>query len=248
MHFGVITLFPEALLGLLEVGVIGRALRSGVVSVATESPRDHAHDRHRSVDDRPFGGGPGMVMTPQPTCDAIGVLQQQLPGAPVVFLTPQGQPFTQAKARAWSTSESLILLCGRYEGIDERIVHSAVDEEVSLGDFVLSGGEVAAVAVIDAVARLVPGVLGHPESAAQDSFAEDGWLDCPHYTRPEEFNGMAVPPVLLSGDHKAIQQWRRQQALTRTWQRRPELIDESALSDAEQALLNDITSDDSDRQ
>ena len=184
-----------------------------------------------------------MVMTPQPTVDAINALRQTLPKARVVYLTPQGSVFDQAKAVEFSQLESLILLCGRYEGIDERIVVSAVDEEVSLGDFVLSGGEVAAAAIIDAVARLVPGVLGHPESAEQDSFAADGWLDCPHYTRPENFNGMAVPSVLMSGDHKAIALWRRQQALTRTRLRRPELIDGSALTDADIELLNKIESE-----
>ena len=243
MQFGVVTLFPEALLGLVEAGVIGRAISNGKVAVSTESPRLHAHDKHRTVDDRPFGGGPGMVMTPQPTVDAINALRHKLPTAKVVYLTPQGSVFDQAKAVEFSQSESLILLCGRYEGIDERIIECAVDEEVSLGDFVLSGGEVAAAAIIDAVSRMVPGVLGHPESAEQDSFATDGWLDCPHYTRPENFNGMAVPPVLMSGDHKAIALWRRQQALTRTRLRRPELIDQSALTEADKKLLNNIEPD-----
>jgi len=242
MRFGVVTLFPEALMGLLEVGVIGRAISADTVSVETESPREHATDKHRTVDDRPFGGGPGMVMTPQPTVDAIAALKQRLPTAKVVYLTPQGPAFDQAMAESFCEAGSLILLCGRYEGIDERIIESAVDEEVSLGDFVLSGGEVAAVAVIDAVSRLVPGVLGHPESAGQDSFSADGWLDCPHYTRPENFDGRSVPPVLLSGDHKAIALWRREQALTRTRLRRPELIDESALTESDRALLNEIES------
>ena len=243
MRFGVVTLFPDALLGMVGAGVTGRAIGDGKMVVNTESPRAFAHDKHRTVDDRPFGGGPGMVMTPQPTVDAINALRQTLPKARVVYLTPQGAVFDQAKAVEFSQLESLILLCGRYEGIDERIVVSAVDEEVSLGDFVLSGGEVAAAAIIDAVARLVPGVLGHPESAEQDSFAADGWLDCPHYTRPENFNGMAVPSVLMSGDHKAIALWRRQQALKRTRLRRPELIDESALTDADIELLNKIESE-----
>ncbi len=244
MQFGVVTLFPEALMGIVEAGVVGRAIRDGKVDVFTESPRSHAHDKHRTVDDRPFGGGPGMVMTPQPTMDAIGTLRQRLPKAKVVYLTPQGSVFNQAAATRFSQAESVILLCGRYEGIDERIIDSAVDEEVSLGDFVLSGGEVAAAAVIDSVSRLVPGVLGHPESASQDSFAASGWLDCPHYTRPEIFNGMAVPPVLMSGDHKAIALWRRQQALTRTRLRRPELIQSSALTPADRALLKKIESED----
>lgn len=240
MKFGVVTLFPDSVRTLTDMGVIGRAIERGQVVIDTESPRSHAHDKHRTVDDRPFGGGPGMVMTPQPTLDAIHALKERLPAARVVYLSPQGAVFNQAMAQRFSEMESLILLCGRYEGIDERITESAVDEEVSLGDFVLSGGEVAAVAVIDAVGRLVPGVLGHPESAVQDSFAVDGMLDHPHYTRPELYDGMAVPSVLVSGDHKAIALWRRQQALLRTSQRRPELIEESALSAEDKALLKKI--------
>ncbi len=240
MKFGVVTLFPESVAALTDIGVIGRAIERGEVVVDTESPRGHAHDKHRTVDDRPFGGGPGMVMTPQPTLDAIQALKARLPPSKVIYLSPQGAVFDQAMAQRFSEMDSLILLCGRYEGIDERITERAVDEEVSLGDFVLSGGEVAAAAVIDAVARLVPGVLGHPESAVQDSFADDGLLDHPHYTRPELYDGMAVPSVLLSGDHKAIAMWRRQQALLRTSRRRPELIEESTLSEADKALLKKI--------
>jgi len=183
-----------------------------------------------------------MVMTPQPTIDAVNALKDRMPAAKVVYLTPQGSVFNQSTAKRFYRSQALILLCGRYEGIDERIIDSVVDEELSLGDFVLSGGEVAAAAVIDSVSRLVPGVLGHPESAEQDSVAAEGWLDCPHYTRPTEFNGMAVPPVLTSGDHKAIALWRRQQALTRTRLRRPELIDESVLTDADRTLLDSMDS------
>jgi len=243
MRFGVVTLFPDAVTNMVDIGVIGRALRGGTVSMETESPRDHALDKHRTVDDRPFGGGPGMVMAPQPTVDAIASLKARMPDAKVVYLTPQGEPFTQGLAKTLCDAGSVILLCGRYEGIDERIIESVVDQEISLGDFVLSGGEVAAAAVIDAVSRLVPGVLGHPESADQDSFSDNGWLDCPHYTRPEIYNQMAVPSVLLSGDHKAIAAWRRKEALTRTRLRRPELIDRSALSEADKALLNDIERD-----
>jgi len=242
MQFGVVTLFPESLEAFVAAGVVGRALSDGKVSLDTESPRQHARDKHRTVDDRPFGGGPGMVMTPQPTIDAVTALKARMPEAKVVYLTPQGSVFNQATAKRYCQARSVILLCGRYEGIDERIIDSCVDEELSLGDFVLSGGEVAAAAVIDSVSRMVPGVLGHPESAEQDSFAADGWLDCPHYTRPTDFNGMAVPAVLTSGDHKAIALWRRQQALTRTRLRRPELIDESVLTDADKALLNKLDS------
>jgi len=245
MQFGVVTLFPESLKAFMAEGVVGRAISDGKVSLDTESPRQHAHDKHRTVDDRPFGGGPGMVMTPQPTIDAVQALKARMPAAKVVYLTPQGPVFNQATAQSYCLAQSVILLCGRYEGIDERIIESCVDEELSLGDFVLSGGEIAAAAVIDSVSRLVPGVLGHPESAEQDSFAAKGWLDCPHYTRPTEYDGMAVPSVLTSGDHKAIALWRRQQALTRTRLRRPELIEESDLSDADKALLNRIDSGDS---
>lgn len=244
MQFGVVTLFPESLEAFVAAGVVGRALTDGKVSLDTESPRQHAHDKHRTVDDRPFGGGPGMVMTPQPTIDAVKALKARMPAAKVVYLTPQGSVFNQATAKRYCLAQSVILLCGRYEGVDERIIDSCVDEELSLGDFVLSGGEIAAAAVIDSVARLVPGVLGHPESAEQDSFAANGWLDCPHYTRPTEFDGMAVPSVLTSGDHKAIALWRRQQALTRTRSRRPELIEESVLTDADKAFLNTIDSTD----
>ncbi len=242
MQFGVVTLFPESLEAFVATGVVGRALSDGTISLDTESPRQHATDKHRTVDDRPFGGGPGMVMTPQPTIDAVNALKARMPAAKVVYLTPQGAVFNQATAKRYCLLQSVIMLCGRYEGIDERIIESCVDEELSLGDFVLSGGEIAAAAVIDSVSRMVPGVLGHPESAEQDSFAETGWLDCPHYTRPTDFNGMAVPPVLTSGDHKAIALWRRQQALKRTRLRRPELIDESALTDADKIFLNTIDS------
>jgi len=237
MKFGVATLFPELMEGALGHGVVGRAKEREQIELVLANPRDWATDKHRTVDDRPFGGGPGMVMTPAPLSAAIGSLKIQLPDAPVVYLSPQGRVFDQNRARQWQEHGGLILIAGRYEGIDERVIDKLVDEEVSLGDFVLSGGEFAALAIIDAISRLVPGVLGDPSSALEDSFGEDGLLDCPHYTRPEIYNGQSVPGVLMSGDHKAIARWRRQQALTRTRDRRPELLEKAALSTEDNVFL-----------
>ena len=237
MKFGVATLFPELMEGALGHGVVGRAKEREQIELVLANPRDWATDKHRTVDDRPFGGGPGMVMTPAPLSAAIGSLKSQLPDAPVVYLSPQGRVFDQNRARQWQEHGGLILIAGRYEGIDERVIDKLVDEEVSLGDFVLSGGEFAALAIIDAISRLVPGVLGDPSSALEDSFGEDGLLDCPHYTRPEIYNGQSVPGVLMSGDHKAIARWRRQQALTRTRDRRPELLEKAALSTEDNVFL-----------
>jgi len=237
MRFGVATLFPELMEGALGHGVVGRAKEREQIELVLANPRDWATDKHRTVDDRPFGGGPGMVMTPAPLSAAIGSLKSQLPDAPVVYLSPQGRVFDQNRARQWQEHGGLILIAGRYEGIDERVIDKLVDEEVSLGDFVLSGGEFAALAIIDAISRLVPGVLGDPSSALEDSFGEDGLLDCPHYTRPEIYNGQSVPGVLMSGDHKAIARWRRQQALTRTRDRRPELLEKAALSTEDNVFL-----------
>ena len=230
MQVGVVTLFPELVDGALEHGVIGRARKKGQLRLEMTNPRNWATDKHRTVDDRPFGGGPGMVMKPEPLSAAIESLKQRFAEAPVVYLSPQGKVFDQSMARRWQSHGSVILIAGRYEGIDERVINSVVDEEVSLGDFVLSGGEFAALAVIDAVTRLVPGVLGDPSSAEEDSFGEDGLLDCPHYTRPENHKGEFVPGVLLSGDHKAIARWRRQQALTKTRDRRPDLLENADLT------------------
>ena len=221
MRIAVVTVFPESLSAVTDIGVSGRAVRDGRLTVTAVNPRDFTEDRHRSVDDRPYGGGPGMVMSPEPLDAALGVARASAgEGAPVVYLSPQGRRFDDSEARRLATLPGLVLLAGRYEGVDERLIEKAVDEELSIGDYVLSGGEVAALVVIDAVARLLPGVLGHEESAEQDSFA-DGLLDCPHYTRPEQFDGRPVPPVLTSGDHEAIRRWRLQQALGRTWERRP---------------------------
>jgi|TARA_R110000822_G_scaffold31316_6_gene90628 tRNA (guanine37-N1)-methyltransferase len=232
-----VTLFPEMFAALTEYGVTGRAVKRGQLSVEFSNPREHAHDRHRTVDDRPFGGGPGMLMKVEPLLEAIEAIRQKAPSPPrVIYLSPQGQPLTQQRAQELAEMDSLVLLCGRYEGIDERIIEMCVDEEISIGDYVLSGGELGAMVVLDAVTRLIPGVLGHADSAVEDSFTE-GWLDCPHYTRPEEFEERRVPEVLLSGNHELIRRWRLKQSLGRTWQRRPALLKDLTLSKEQQQLL-----------
>ena len=240
MHFDVISLFPEMVATIAEFGVVGRARKRGLVTLDIENPRDHTSDAHRTVDDRPYGGGPGMVMKYEPLAGALAAAKSQSPaGSPVVYLSPQGSVFDQATANRFAALPGLILLAGRYEGIDERFIEAHVDEELSLGDFVLSGGEVAAMAVIDAVVRLLPDVLGDDESAAQDSFME-GLLDHPHYTRPEEIEGRTVPDVLLSGDHAEIARWRLKEALGRTLVRRPDLVEKLGLSDEQQTLLDEF--------
>ena len=237
MWAGVVTLFPEMFTALTEHGVTGRAVKRGQLTVEYSNPRDHAHDRHRTVDDRPFGGGPGMLMKVEPLLEAIEAIREKAPSTPrVIYLSPQGQPLTQQRAEELAQLDSVVLLCGRYEGIDERIIEMCVDEEISIGDYVLSGGELGAMVLLDAVTRLIPGVLGHADSAVEDSFSE-GWLDCPHYTRPEEFAGQRVPEVLLSGNHALIRRWRLKQSLGRTWLRRPELLRELELSKEQQQLL-----------
>lgn len=237
MWAGVVTLFPEMFTALTGHGVTGRAVKRGQLTVEYSNPRDHAHDRHRTVDDRPFGGGPGMLMKVEPLLEAIEAIREKAPSPPrVIYLSPQGQPLTQQRATELAQLDSMVLLCGRYEGIDERIIEMCVDEEISIGDYVLSGGELGAMVLLDAVTRLIPGVLGHADSAVEDSFSE-GWLDCPHYTRPEEFAGQRVPEVLLSGNHALIRRWRLKQSLGRTWQRRPELLKELTLSKEQQQLL-----------
>ena len=240
MKIGVVSLFPEMVNTVVEHGVVGRAVERQLLSLHYENPRDYASDVHRTVDDRPYGGGPGMVMKYEPLAEALEAARTELPAkSPVVCLTPAGRVFDQQVAKRLAGMQGFILLAGRYEGIDERLIESQVDEELSLGDFVLSGGEIAAMAVIDAVVRLLPGVLGDDESAVQDSFME-GLLDCPHYTRPEEIEGRAVPEVLLSGDHARIARWRRKQALGRSYLRRPELIERMQLSREEQELLDEF--------
>jgi tRNA (guanine37-N1)-methyltransferase len=237
MRAAIVTLFPDMFDAITEYGVTGRAIRDGLVNLAFWNPRDFTRDRHRTVDDRPYGGGPGMLMKTEPVAEAIMAAKAALPSAKVIYLTPQGRVLDQAAINRLAREEALILLCGRYEGIDERVIESQVDEEWSLGDYVLSGGEVAAMACLDAIIRLQPGALGHEDSAEEDSFMQ-GLLDCPHYTRPEHYAGKSVPPVLLSGDHEAIRKWRLQQSLGRTWQRRPELLERMTLNDEQRALLD----------
>lgn len=238
MRWGIVSLFPEMVQQALATGVVGRALETGLIELAVFNPRDYATDVHRTVDDRPYGGGPGMLMRVETLRAAIAAAKVQLAKAPVVYLSPQGETLTQAICAEFAALESVILVAGRYEGIDERVIALDVDREVSVGDYVLSGGEPAAIVLCDAVSRLVPGVLGHAESAQQDSFS-DGLLDCPHYTRPEEIDGLRVPEVLLSGHHARIERWRRQQSLGRTLQRRPELLAGQTLSEDDQRLLNE---------
>ena len=240
MHISVVSLFPEMVSTIGEYGVVGRAQQRELMTLEVENPRDHASDAHRTVDDRPYGGGPGMVMKYEPVAAALEAAKGNLPaGCPVVYLSPQGQAFDQAMAQRFAKMPGLVLLAGRYEGIDERLLESHIDEEVSLGDFVLSGGEIAAMAVIDAVVRLLPGVLGDDESAVQDSFMR-GLLDHPHYTRPEEIAGRKVPDVLLSGDHARIARWRQRQALGRSYLRRPDLLEKLDLDDEQQTLLDEF--------
>lgn len=237
MRIDVISLFPGFVAQVAAFGVVGRAVERGLLSVHGWNPRDHASGNYRRVDDRPFGGGPGMVMLVDPLRSAIHAARAADP-APVrvIYLTPQGVRLTQSKVRELASSERLVLLCGRYEGIDERLVMSEVDEELSIGDYVLSGGELPAAVLIDAVARLRDGVLGDADSATQDSF-EGGLLDCPHYSHPKHHELGDVPDVLRSGDHAAIARWRRMQSLGRTATRRPDLLDETALSKADRTLL-----------
>lgn len=223
MKIGVITLFPEMFDAVVDYGITSRAVDQNLVSVQCWNPRSFTHDRHQTVDDRPYGGGPGMVMKVEPLRDAIRAAKVELPQAKVVYLSPQGRRLDQGGVVELAAREQLILVAGRYEGIDERLIGTEIDEEWSIGDYILSGGELAAMVMIDAVTRLLPGALGHEQSAQQDSFTE-GLLDCPHYTRPEVYEGRRVPDVLLSGNHELIRRWRLQQAIGRTWLRRPELL------------------------
>jgi tRNA (guanine37-N1)-methyltransferase len=223
MKIGVVTLFPEMFDAVVDYGITSRAMDQQLVSVQCWNPRTFTHDRHHTVDDRPYGGGPGMVMKVEPLRDAIRAAKAELPQAQVIYLSPQGRPLDQRGVVELAGREQMILVAGRYEGIDERLIGTEIDEEWSIGDYVLSGGELAAMVMIDAVTRLVPGALGHELSAQQDSFTA-GLLDCPHYTRPEIYEGQRVPEVLLSGNHELIRRWRLQQAVGRTWLRRPELL------------------------
>ena len=235
IRFDVVTLFPEMFAAITGSGITSRALDAGLYSVTTWNPRDFTTDNYRTVDDRPYGGGPGMVMLPEPlerTLDAV----KTAGGGRVVYLTPQGRRLDHRRVMGFSNEKSLTLLCGRYEGVDERLLERRVDEEISVGDFVLSGGELAAMALIDACVRQLPGALGDESSALEESFA-DGLLDCPQYTRPEVYSERKVPEVLLSGHHENIRRWRLKQALGRTWLRRPDLLDVRTLSAEEKKLL-----------
>jgi tRNA (guanine37-N1)-methyltransferase len=240
MRFDVVTLFPEMVIAAAACGVTGRAIERSIVSLSTWNPRDYTQDKHRTVDDRPYGGGPGMVMKYQPLHDAVNAAKQADEKiTKVVYLSPQGKPITQALlAKACNVSQ-LILIAGRYEGIDERFVEQDCDDEWSIGDYVISGGELAALVVIDAITRLLPGVLGDEASAQQDSHS-DGLLDCPHFTRPEQIAGRSVPEVLLGGNHADIDRWRMKQALGRTSQRRPDLLKKKNLSAEQEQLLREF--------
>jgi tRNA (guanine37-N1)-methyltransferase len=239
VRIDVVTLFPEMIRTQAGFGIQGRAVARGLVELVTWNPRDYTLDRHGSVDDKPYGGGPGMVMQVQPLRAALQAAKSDGAEAPVIYLSPQGGRFSQDTARRLSGRERLILLAGRYEGIDERLIDMEVDEEISIGDYVLSGGELPVLVVMDAITRLLPGALGDADSAVQDSFM-DGLLDYPHYTRPEQVEDRQVPQVLLSGNHAAIHRWRRKQALGRTRLRRPDLLEKLALDDCDRGLLNEF--------
>jgi tRNA (guanine37-N1)-methyltransferase len=239
MRIDVVTLFPEMIRQAAGYGIQGRAIQRGLLELETWNPRDYSEDRHGAVDDRPYGGGPGMVMQVQPLRAAIREARSAGSAAPVIYLSPQGRRFDQQKALELAGLERLVLVTGRYEGIDERIIDMEVDEELSIGDYVLSGGELPALVVLDAVTRLLPGALGDEDSAQNDSFM-DVLLDYPHYTRPEEIDGKRVPDVLIGGNHSLIDRWRRKQALGRTWQRRPDLLEALQLDAEQQELLNEF--------
>ncbi len=248
MQVDIVSLFPAMFDALSRYGVSGRAIDNGLVSLAMHNPRDYTDDNYQSVDDRPYGGGPGMVMLVAPLQKALAAAEARQRAASgkdkarVIYLSPQGAPLTQAKVMELAGLSALTLLCGRYEGVDERLIDAEVDEELSLGDYVISGGEMAAMVLLDAIIRQLPGALGDAASAEQDSFMQAGLLDCPHYTRPAEYNGRAVPAVLLSGDHRAIRRWRHQQSLLRTRQRRPDLFQQRVLDQEDRDLLAEFDS------
>jgi len=247
LWIGVVSLFPEMFAAISAHGVTGRAVEQGRIALEFWNPRDYAGDRHRTVDDRPYGGGPGMLMKVATLRAAIHAARERAEAATgerprVIYLSPQGRRLDQQGVKQLASGPPLVVVAGRYEGIDERVVEADIDEECSIGDYVLSGGELPAMVLIDAAARLVPGVLGHQDSAVEDSF-NDGLLDCPHYTRPEEVDGRRVPDVLLSGHHGAIRRWRLKQSLGRTWLRRPDLLEGRPLSAEQQALLEEFIED-----
>ncbi len=244
MRIQIITLFPEMFAAVTGYGITGRAVKREIIEVVTINPRDYVTSRYQSVDDRPFGGGPGMVMMHQPLHDAIKTARSQSSSdnVRVGYLSPQGRKLSQAALQELAQRDEIILVCGRYEGIDERLLRSEIDEEWSIGDYVISGGELAAMVMIDGMTRLLPNALGHEDSATEDSFSA-GILDYPHYTRPEMIGNMKVPDVLLSGDHQAIARWRNKQALGRTWLRRPELLEQIELNTEQQKLLAEFISE-----
>lgn len=244
MWIGVVSLFPEMFKAITDFGVTARAVKNQLLQVQCWNPRDFTQDKHKTVDDRPYGGGPGMLMLIQPLKDAIQAAKAQANTneVKVIYLSPQGRKLDQAGVKMLAENQNLILVCGRYEGIDERFIATEIDEEWSIGDYVLTGGELPAMVLIDTISRFIPGVLGKSASAEEDSF-EQGLLDCPHYTRPEVFNGLMVPPVLMSGNHEEIRKWRLKQSLKRTWQRRPELLEGLALTDEQRLLLIEIKSE-----
>lgn len=242
MRFDLVTLFPEMFLPVFDLGVLGKAVQNGLISINYWNPRDYAYDRHRTVDDRPYGGGPGMLMKVQPLQDAIRAAKENVSSGKrlcTIYLSPQGVKLDHKKVQELARYEALVLVSGRYEGVDQRLIDAEIDEEISIGDFVLSGGELASMVLIDAVARLIPGVLGHKDSAEEDSFV-NGLLDHPHYTRPEVFDGQSVPEILLSGDHEKIRRWRLKQSLGKTWLQRPELLKNKALNVEQQSLLQEF--------
>ncbi|QEH20333.1 tRNA (guanosine(37)-N1)-methyltransferase TrmD [Histophilus somni] len=245
MWIGIISLFPEMFKAITEYGVTGRAIRQNLLEIQYWNPRDFTFDKHKTVDDRPYGGGPGMLMMVQPLRDAIHCAKSVAgDGVKVIYLSPQGRKLDQNGVQELARNQKMIFVCGRYEGIDERLIETEIDEEWSIGDYVLTGGELPAMTLIDSVARFVPCVLGKQASAQEDSFAE-GLLDCPHYTRPEQLNGLTVPPVLMSGNHEEIRKWRLKQSLQRTWLRRPELLESLALTDEQSKLLSQIKQENS---
>ena len=239
MRIHVITIFPDLFPAFLDAGIVGRAIRSGLAAVEIHDLRAFTHDRHRTVDDAPFGGGPGMLMRPEPLSEAIASLSLGL-GAPVVLLTPQGRQLTQRDAERLSAQPEVAMICGRYEGVDERIRTNVATEEISIGDYVLTGGELPAQVVIDAMIRLLPGALGHGDEALADDSHTSGLLQYPQYTRPADYQGQGVPDVLVSGDHSAIAAWRRQEALRRTLERRPDLLDKAPLTTWDEQVLRQL--------
>jgi tRNA (guanine37-N1)-methyltransferase len=238
MIFDILTLFPEMFLSPLEGSIIGKARAEGLITVNLINIRDYAEGKHRVTDDYPYGGGKGMIMKPEPIIKGIKAIRSHHPAAWVCLMTPQGTPLQQERAKRLAEQPHIALVCGRYEGVDERVL-DFVDEEVSLGDYILTGGELAALVVVDAIARLIPGVLGDEGSSEEDSFSR-GLLEYPQYTRPREYEGREVPEVLLSGDHQTIEQWRRREALRRTWQRRPELLSQTGLSKEDREFLDEL--------